>query len=324
MAKLPGRIVDAHHHLWNPVSRVPDIGYEWLAKIGAPKPFGDPTPIQRDYLLDEFRAETGSDMLASVHVQADGAIPDPVAETRFIQAISDQAGFPIAIVGFVDLAACNAEAVLRRHIESPNFRGVRQIIARLDHRPELSFAPVHYLRLPEWRANFALLERYGLRFDLQLYPEQMLEAAAFLEEFPAVPVIIDHAGSPNDRSSEGIERWVNGIDALARLPNTSLKLSGFGMFDRDWRLSSIGPLLDHIDACFGEQRVLFGSNYPVDKLMRPYDDIIADLGARYQQKGDGTLAAVFYENASRIYAIGRTDSERRETPARSDNSPKPG
>lgn len=304
MTALPDMIVDAHHHLWNPVSNAPDIGYKWLKAIGAAKPFGDPTDIQRDYLLDEFLGEPATVRLAaSVHLQADGAIEDPVAETRFIQDISTGSGFPIAIVGFVDLARDDAEDIILRHKQSPNFRGVRQILSRLDTRPGLSFAPEHYLRNALWRQNFSLLRTEGLSFDLQLYPEQMHEAAEFLADHVDIAVIIDHAGSPYDQGTDGMRRWKDGMARLAELPNTSVKLCGFGMFDPDWNGDTVRPIIATLAELFGSKRTLFASNFPVDKLMRSYRGLLGDIAGFYADRSDGDRAAVFHDNARRIYRI---------------------
>lgn len=304
LAPLPDTLVDAHHHLWNPVSAEPDVGYIWLKNIGAMKPFGDPTPIQRDYLLEEFRGESSVQGLAgSVHVQCDGAIADPVAETRFIQSISDTSGFPIAIVGFVDLARDDAGEVIDRHMESHNFRGLRQILSRLEGRRDISFAVEEYLDSPLWRRNYSSLAAHGLTFDLQCYPEQMAAFAEFASDHRDIPVVIDHAGSPYDQSPQGLALWRDGMTRLAALPNTSVKLSGFGMFDANWNAESIRPLVEHIDTVFGPHRTLFGSNFPVDRLMRSYDDILADLMGLYAAHTASDRAAVFGGNAVRIYRM---------------------
>ena len=119
-----------------------DVGYVWLKDIGAMKSFGDPTPIQRDYLLEEYLGERPhSPVTASVHVQADPRLPDPVAETAFVQKISDDSGHQIAIVGFGDLTSKEFPQIVARHKAHPNLRGIRQILSHLPDRPELSFAP---------------------------------------------------------------------------------------------------------------------------------------------------------------------------------------
>lgn len=278
MNQLETVFIDAHHHLWNPVSSEPDIGYVWLRDIGAPKPFGDPTPIQRDYLIDEFRAESVTHkMIASVHVQADGAIPDPAAETRYIQSVSDRSGFPIAIVGFVNLSSRAAESVLEAHATCTGFRGVRQIVAHLPDHPEISFSPRELLDDDGWRDRFTLLSERGLSFDLQAYPEQMPRYAEFFARHPNVPIAIDHCGCPWDQSAEGLARWRAGISALAELPQSTMKISGLGMYNPNWDRENSREILDTLLDVFGPDRLMFGSNYPVEKLARPLESIMNDI-----------------------------------------------
>lgn len=293
-------IIDGHHHLWAPQTPELDVGYGWLKDIGAMKPFGDPTPIQRDYLLAEFLGEAAPrTLIGSVHVQADPKLPDPVAETAFIQKISDDAGHPIMIVGFVDLSAKDATVQIERHKAYKNLRGIRQIISYLPDRPEISFAASNLLDDPVWRANFARLADYGLRFDLQLYPEQMLQAADFLGDHPDIPVVIDHMGSPYDPGNLSV--WTQGMGALAALPHVSVKLSGYAMF---FGADLSGPaqrVTQEILMGFGPERVMFGSNFPVDSLHLTYpallnfvaDQIGEDKAA--QRCVMGGTAAAFYQ-----------------------------
>lgn len=291
---LPQGIVDAHHHLWDPVSGASGLKYGWLKDIGAPKPFGDPTPIQRDYLFDELAADWAPfSPVGSVHVQADGGIDDPVAETAFIQCVSDETGFPVMIVGFCDLTRDDAESVMTGHKAYANFRGVRQIISYLQDRPDISFAPRNLPDDPQWRANFGLLAKHGLSFDLQLYPQQMAQMAEFLSDHPGVPVIIDHAGSPYDQSADGLALWRSGLARLAALPQVHIKISGLGMFDPAWTWASVDPLVRIMLELFGSERTMFGSNFPVDKLFGPYANTVPDLGPQ-----------VLRETARRVYRFG--------------------
>lgn len=299
-------IIDAHHHLWLPESDPAQVGYVWLKKIGAMKPFGDPTPIQRDYSVDEFKAESKQyQLIGSVHVQADGAIPDPVRESEWLEMVAEQCGLPTAHVGFLDLSADTAQAQLERYVKLPRFRGIRQILSKLDARPEISFAGKHYVRDPQWRAQFGLLAEHQLRFDLQLYPEQMAEVAAFLADYPTVTVIIDHAGSPYDQSAKGLQQWQAGLSELAALPQCSIKLSGFGMFDKHWSSDRIQPLFEAMLDLFGAERLLFGSNFPVDKLMCSYDQVVSNLITCTEQAGlnQKQIDTIFVDNAKRIYGL---------------------
>ena len=59
-------LIDAHHHLWD----LDAVDYPWLNAKGVYRFFGDPTPIQRNYLLGEFRKEASEQGIrASVHIQ---------------------------------------------------------------------------------------------------------------------------------------------------------------------------------------------------------------------------------------------------------------
>jgi len=300
---LPSGYADAHHHIWAPVTRGAAIGYGWLCDIGAPKPFGDPTPIQRDYMMAEFLAEDTAAPRASVHIQTDGALPDPVAETAFVQAEADAAGHPVAIIGLADLSAPDLDRTLARHGQYRGFRGVRQIVARLADRPDLSFAPRGFLADPNWRDGLKRLEGLGLCFDLQLYPAQAEAALEALAATPALTVIIDHALSPYDASPTGFARWKAAVHLLAARPRTHVKLSGFGMYRRDWVTAAVPPFAPHIAhllAEFGGDRVMWGSNYPVEKLVTAYGtarDLVADLVPPADRDG------VFLHNIINTYSV---------------------
>ena len=138
------KLFDAHHHLWD----LGAVDYVWLKQPGVPKPFGDPTPIQKDYLpqhfLDDVSGAEDVDLAGSAHIQVDGALADPVSETSWISKHS-KSGIPSVIVGFVDLTKEDAEAVLKNHLSFDQFRGVRQIIGFLEQRPDLSFTKEHLL-----------------------------------------------------------------------------------------------------------------------------------------------------------------------------------
>ena len=295
------KLIDAHHHLWAPQSDPGGVGYVWLKDIGAPKPFGDPTPIQRDYLVKEFLAEPSPHQFAgSVHVQCDPNIADPVAETAFIQGLSDATGHPMMIVAFGDLTRADFGETLARHQRFANLRGIRQIISYLPARPEISFAGTNLLQNVQWRANFALLGQAGLSFDLQLYPEQMQEAANFLATHPDIPVAIDHLGSPYDPSAQGRDLWQKGMQALAALPHVHVKFGGTAMFMGADLGQGTRAVLEHALDLFGPKRVMFASNFPVDKLHLKYADLLQFVR---DILGDdpAILRQVMHDTAHRFY-----------------------
>tara|TARA_B100001996_G_scaffold200645_1_gene153573 strand:- start:657 stop:1568 length:912 start_codon:yes stop_codon:yes gene_type:complete len=270
------KLLDSHHHLWN----LKVLDYIWLKQIGKPKPFGDPTPIQKDYLKEDFLSDFAKidkiKLAGSVHIQVDSALEDPVKETDWLSEFV-LGGIPSAIVGYVDLTKEDAEDILKRHLNYPKFRGVRQIIGKLENRPDLSFIDENLFLNKCWQKNFALLEKYNLNFDLQLYPEQMNEASEFLSDYPEIPVVIDHAGCPYDQSDSGLRIWKTNLSRLAALPNLHIKLSGFGMYDKNWSSESAQIIFDTILEQFTPKRIMWGSNFPVERLVKPYSFCVKQI-----------------------------------------------
>jgi len=259
--------IDAHHHLWD----LNAVHYPWLMETGAVRFFGDPTPIQRDYLLPEFRADAaGFD--ASVHIQVGAA--DPWAEAQWVQAVADQnPDWPLVQVAFCDLTADDLSVQLDRLQTLPSVRGVRQIIGRAPGEDQLS-GTNDLLDTPRFLEGLKQLGERGLSFDLQLLPELMARTAAVLAQAPATQVALCHAGSPHDRSAQGLKDWAEALQHLSALPQVACKLSGLGMFDHSWSADSVRPVVAACLAQFGPERCMFGSNFPVDSLSSTYAELI--------------------------------------------------
>jgi len=195
------RIVDPHVHLWD-LSRA---RYGWLQDDPLPNnPAGDMSPIaHRDYLLKDYLADTANWRVDKiVHVEAGQPRGHQLAETDWLQALSDDYGYPHGIVAGADLTDPDLEALLEAHAARRNVRGVRQIVC-WHADPKKTYNPADPLLDPNWRTGFGKLARHGLSFDLQLYPSQMARAVELADAHPDIPLIINHAGLPTDRDAEG-------------------------------------------------------------------------------------------------------------------------
>jgi predicted TIM-barrel fold metal-dependent hydrolase len=316
MTETRPAFIDAHHHLWEPQT----LEYGWLRQIGEPKPFGDPSPIQRDYTKDEFWPEASAQgALASVHIQADGALPDPVSESQWIIAQQSKApapGVPNAWVGFCNLrrTAAEAEATLAAHAALPGFRGIRHIVARSQAVPAMSFVPMELMEERGWQQNFALLARYQASFDLQLYPDQADSAYALLARHDDIPVIIDHCGGPYflfdafkrdaiPAAEPDLAHWAASIWKLAQLPQVSIKLSGLGMYHPQWSAQNCRVIFQTLLDAFGPKRLMLGSNFPVDKLFKSYADIVAIWDQWLEELSADEQAEIRVGAASRAYRL---------------------
>ena len=263
------RIVDAHHHLWD----LDACNYPWLMEKGVRRFFGDPEPIRKNYLVDDFREDAaGYELTGSVHVQVGVAPGEEVRETAWLQRVGDAQELPSAIVAYCELERPDAQELLERQLEYSRVRGVRQIIGRSDEE-DAKTGSARLLGERLFRHNLGLLAGLGLSFDLQLTPRQVPHAADVLAHAPDTRIALCHCGSPWDQSPAGLQAWRRGLRMLAELPNVYCKISGLGMFDHCWTVDSIRPIVESCIEIFGTERAMFGSNFPVDKLHASYSRV---------------------------------------------------
>ena len=295
------QIVDAHHHLWN----LNKIHYPWLMARGVTRFFGDPTPIQHDYLVGDFLDDVGDlPVTISVHIQFGADSSDSIAETRWLQSEAQQTplGIPNAIVAFCDLADGNADKILDAQAESGNLRGIRQIVG-LSPAEDAKSGRGALLDNSIWIDNLARLPSRHLSFDLQLIPAQLPAVSKVLARIPDLRVALCHCGSPHDQTEDGLAFWRKGLARLAELPNVYCKLSGFCMFEQNWDAERVRKTaLTAIDI-FGVDRCMFGSHFPVEKLYVSYETLYSsylDIAAEFSESEQHNLLA---DTARRFYRI---------------------
>ena len=293
------KIVDAHHHLW-------DLGrgynYPWLQnKPSGEGMLGDLKPIARDYLLRDYRADTANyDLVGSVHIEAVPA--DPVIETRWLQTTTNSDGLPSAIVASVELQKADAEKVIAEHVSFPNVRGIRQIV-NWHKNAKYTFTGHDFLTNDAWLAGFRLLRKYKLSFDLQLYPGQMGEAVKLARHNPETLIVVNHTGMPLERDEAGLALWREGMKRLGAEPNVVVKVSGLGMVDWGWSEASIRPFVLGVIDRFGVDRVMFGSNFPVDKLYSSFDTLYRSFESIVASFSESEQDQLFRDNALRHYRL---------------------
>lgn len=294
---LKRRIIDAHHHLWD----LDACHYPWLMERGVIRFFGDPAPIQRNYLVSELRADAANyELAASVHIQVGVADGDEVSESRWLDEAAEVDGLPSALVGFCNLAAENAQQVLDDQSRIQRLRGVRHIVGR-SPQEDAAYGSDTLLDNPVWIENLASLRERNLSFDLQLIPQQIERAAKVLQRLPGLQVALCHCGSPWEQSAAGLARWRAGLKQLAALPDVYCKISGLAMFNHRWSVDEIRTIVTTCIDIFGARRCMFGSNFPVDKLHKSYDEIwqaYETLASGYsdeeQERMFAGTAAAFY------------------------------
>ncbi len=299
MTDLP--IVDAHQHFW-------DLERNYLPWLCDPEPvpfrYGDYRALRRNYLPEDyFRDAAGHQVVKTVFVETEWDPADPVGETRWLAEVFAASGFPHGIVAGGRLDDPAIEAVLEGHAAFTPVRGIR-------HKPRAATAPDRVepgapgsIGDPAWRRGYALLEKYGLSFDLQTPWWHLGEAASLARDFPGTPIILNHTGLPGDRSAAGLAGWREAMATLAACPNAAVKISGLGQPGQPWTVEANGPIVRETIRIFGVERCMFASNFPVDGLCAPFDTIYSGFKTIVRDLAEADQRRLFHDNAVRIYRL---------------------
>jgi predicted TIM-barrel fold metal-dependent hydrolase len=289
-------IIDAHHHIWH-MKNLP-----WLMGEPVPRIFGEYNSIRRDYPIEEYLTDIQPCGVGkSVYVQVNWIPDQEIGETRWVQSVANEFGYPNAIVGYANLAKPDVEETLVAHLESSLFRGIRQQLHwhanpqyRFANRPDL-------MNDNQWRLGFALLEKLGLVFELQVFTSQMADGAKLATDFPGTTIVLEHAGMLEDRSEEGWKAWRTGMRLLAGNPNVYTKISGLGTFLHRWDRDAIRPVILETVEIFGADRCMFGSNFPIEKIWTDYTTLFDTAVSILDELNVAEKAAVLGDTATRIY-----------------------
>lgn len=290
MAQLPFTETHVHFHDFSE----PTLRWDWLLPESDPdSDIGDFSAIKAQrFNPDDFLGETRfHNVERVVHVQAAIGSPDPVDETRWLQAHADRVGIPHGIVAFADLGDPGVEQVLERHAVFANLCGIRDL--RYDD----------YLTNEDWLRGLALVERFQLVFCDDPLVEHMPQLASVAARFPALTVCVDHAGFPRRRDSAYFQEWRSGMEQLARCENTVVKISGLGMVDHAWTIESLRPWVTACLELWGPRRTFFGTNWPVDRLFSSYGDIVDAYAQLISDYSEDEQRSLFAGNANRVFRL---------------------
>jgi len=292
--------VDAHVHFWD----LEQLRYPWLTPpFTDDRPNGSVEAIARTYRPSDYRAEaSGWNLVGAVHVDAGADPADALAETEWLDRQAARGGLPSAIIAFADLADPRIEMALERQAHYSRVRGIRHIV-NWDPNPQRSYTPRDLTRDDRWARGFGLLARYGLSFDLQCYPAQLVHFAVIARRHPEVPVMINHLGMPLLAHADGLATWRARLRTLAALPQVSIKLSGLGFVRRDWDEQLAIPLIREAIDLFGPSRAMAASDFPTDRLFSTWDRALSTLAEAVQPYTQEERRAIWGGNACRLYRI---------------------
>ena len=273
--------IDAHQHFWH----YSDQEYGWIDHTME--------KLKKDFLPDDLyplMKDSGID--GSITVQA----RQKVEETRWLLKLSEQNDFIKGVVGWVDLRHKNLSSQLEQFNQHPKFVGVRHVV---QDEPD-----DHFMLGKEFLAGIAELSHYNLVYEILIYHRHLPVAIKFVERFPEQRFVLDHIGKPNIR--DGIlDPWREHIQRLAEFPNVYCKISGM-ITETDWhnwKTSDFRPYLDTVFGCFGIQRVLMGSDWPVCTLAGGYNQVFKIVLNHIKSFSQEECSMIMGKNACDVYKI---------------------
>lgn len=286
MTSRPGRVVDAHVHLWDPART------DWYPYLSGAMELdmGDTTGMARRFTPEVHAAESaGWNVVGLVNVAA-ATGPHSIEETVELDRRADVDGQPVAIIGGVTPTDTPAEAIaqIERQAVASRFRGVRPMGQGGGPLP-----PVEVLR--------ELADR-ALVFELMAHPHQLVDAARALAAIDDLVVVVEHTGWPRNDTVEERALWAEGMTALASIgERVACKLSGLAMPLGAISAAAFAPWIDGAIERFGAQRCLFASNFPVDGMHGSFDQLYTAFAECVTGLDDDARDALFAGTAERLY-----------------------
>jgi L-fuconolactonase len=278
-------IIDAHLHLCD----YRGIRYPWIEDIPA---------LQRPFLLPDYNQACGAVAVEKmVFVQYEC---DPVQvkdEITFVLQKAQEDPRLSGIVAWAPLEKGNAvQSELEELKENALIKGLRRII-QSEEDPEFCLQP-------DFIKGVQLLAGFNWSFDICISHIQMANTVKFVKQCPNVRFILDHIGKP-DIKNHLFEPWATEIRKLAEFENVTCKISGMiTEADHDsWVKENLKPYIDHVITCFGIDRVMFGSDWPVVTLAGKLQDWLNSLEWALSGFSEDEVKKLFHENAMRIYRI---------------------
>jgi len=282
-------IVDTHQHLWD------------LARLDLPWLKGAPQVINRSFVPADFlEATEGLNVVKTVYMEVDVAPEQQVREAEYVIGFCREPGATMAgaVIGGSPQEKPFADYV-KRFAAEPAVKGVRTVL----HGGK----PRGFCLEPRFVDAMKLLGDAGLSFDLCLRREEVADGAALAAKCPDTAFILDHCGNigVERRDSAAWRTWADGIKAASDRPNVVCKISG--VIDKagrpDWTADDLAENVNHCLDAFGEDRVVFGGDWPVCLLGGSYRRWVEALTTIVADRPEVLRRKLFHDNAVRVYRL---------------------
>ena len=278
-------IIDSHIHLFD----IDRLGYSWTRRL--------PPAMQRSRSLADFRAASGGiavERVVFMEFLVDrGQHLDEAAYGQGLANADPQVG---AVVAHVPVEKGEAVAADLEVVTAlPAVRGIRRIFEDANFSMALE---------PDFIAGVRTVGRFGLPFEIGVRHWGLVFALELARRCPEVTFVLDHLATPGIK--HGLrEPWWTQIREFGRLPNVIAKISGVmaGVDPKKWAVEDIVPYLTHALECFGFERAMFGSDWPMCEMWVPYAQWLEIVERTVAGASPAEKRALYRDTAIRHYRL---------------------
>ena len=250
--------------------------------------------LYRDYLPTDLRPLLlQHNIQKTVLVQA----AQTVAETDFLLDLAAADDSIAGVVGWLDMEDPGFPEQFERYKKCAKFIGIRPMLQDLPDDD--------WILRPKVLEALRLVADADFPFDFLTYPRHLPFVLQVLELIPGLRAVVDHTSKPEIRSGK-LESWKSWMAQAARHENLYCKLSGMitEADHQNWSANDLRPYVEHVMDCFGIDRVMFGSDWPVCLLAGSYGQVIAVVKKLLSSiLNEDAERKIFGANAARFYKL---------------------
>ncbi|PPR50041.1 MAG: hypothetical protein CFH15_00739 [Alphaproteobacteria bacterium MarineAlpha5_Bin5] len=278
-------LLDTHQHL---VYRK-EANYSWTKDI--------PPLATEDFTIDSYLKLTeGLGVGGTLFMETGVDDPDYKKEAHFVKSLmeNDSNGIKGLILSIRPEDNNSFDQWLEETL-SIGVSGFRRI---------LHVMPDDTSQSETFRSNVKKIGKAGIPFDMCYLPTQLSIAFDLAKACDDMHLVLNHCGVPSIATGE-IDEWSKGIKSLSELPNVVCKLSGLMAYCAPGTssLETIKPYVDHVLNCFGADRIVWGSDWPVVNLGQGIQEWISVTRKILSNLSDNEAEAIANANAQKIYKL---------------------
>jgi L-fuconolactonase len=274
--------IDAHQHYWS----LQRGDYGWLTSRD--------TALYRDFEPEHLSQELAQ---CSVHATVLVQAAPTEGESRFLLDLARRHPSIAGVVGWVDFEAPDVAERIANLVRDGQgmLKGLRPMVQDI--------SDPGWLDSPTLDAAFEAMIRNDLAFDALVTPKHLGAVARRLRRHPQLRATVDHAGKP-DISNASLEPWAGQIEELARDTRVYCKLSGLlTQANQGAGIDELEPVAVHVFDCFGVDRVMWGSDWPVVTSRASYREWLEMSLKLVRRHAAGGEEAIFGANAVKFYRL---------------------